>query len=170
MGMIIGPDAENGVVDGVKSKMDTGNSYKLDFFIPDKDHAENLFSCNFADVLANLFDDLSPISIDCYFFLAFLVFSSYFSKSNGISDYKPLNSISSGSPATYNPGNILALYNLLFAFLIVRPSTNIVSTDFSHSSSNSIEIECRNYISCLLAVVSAFFGTQTYAAATITAF
>ena len=77
VGMTMEPHFEEEIVGGVENKVDTGDSYRLDSLIPDKDHAENLPSCKLADVLANSFDDLSPTLMDFRSSLAFPVSSSY---------------------------------------------------------------------------------------------
>lgn len=141
VGVTMGPDSEDRVVAGVESEVETGVSYRLDSLIPADDHAENFPSRNLADILANPFGHLSSTSIDFRSSLAFLISSSYLAASDSTSSSKPLDSTSPGGPATWNPGNILAFYHWLFAYLTVGPSTNVVSIDSSHLSSNSIEVE-----------------------------
>lgn len=107
MGVTMGPHSEDGVVGGVESKMDTGDSYGLDLLISDEDHAENFLSRNLTDVLANCFGDLSPTSTNFRSSPTFPVSSSHPAASDGISGRKPLDSTSPGGLATCNPGNIL---------------------------------------------------------------
>lgn len=114
---------------------------KLDLVISKDNHAENFSSRNFADILANLFSDLSFTSIDFRSSPTFPVSSSYPAISDGISGCKSLNFTSLGSPATCNLGNILAFYHWLYVYLTIEPSTNVILTDFSHLSSNSIEVK-----------------------------
>lgn len=110
MGVTIGPHSKDRVVDKVESEVNTEDSYELDLLIPKNNHTENFPFCNLADVLANSFGNLSTTSIDFHFSLTFLVISSHFAVSDGISGYKPLDFISFGGPATWNLGNILVFY------------------------------------------------------------
>lgn len=110
VGVTMGLHSEDGVVGRVESEVDTGNSYGLDLLISEDNHAENLPFCNLTDVLANLFGDLSPTSIDFCSSPIFPNFSSYPTTSDGTSVRKPLNSTSFGGPATCNPGIILAFH------------------------------------------------------------
>lgn len=121
--------------------MDTGDSYGLDLLISDKKHAKNFSSCNFIDVLANFFGYLSSGSMDFHFSLAFPVSSTHLVTSNDTSVCKLLNSISPNGPIICNLGNIFIIYHRLFAYLTIKPSPNIVSTDSSHLSSDSIDVE-----------------------------
>ena len=111
VGVTIGPHSKDGFIGGVKSKVDTGDSYRLDLLIPNKDHAENLSSRKLADVLANPFSDLSPTSMNFRSSPAFPIPSSHPAASDGTSGCKPLDSTSLGGPTTDNPGNILAFYH-----------------------------------------------------------
>ena len=141
----------------IKSKIDIAVSYRLDLFVPKNNHAENFPYSNLADVLANPFDNLSPTSIDFRSFCAFPISISYLTTSDSTSGPKSLNSTSPGGPDTCNPGNILAFYHWLFTSFTIKPSTNVVSTDFSYLSSDSIEVEWENCSGCLPGVLSAFF-------------
>ena len=111
VGVTMGRHSEDGVVGEVESKVDTGDSYRLDLLIPNKDHAENFPSCNLADILANSFSNLSLISMDFRSSPAFFVSFSHLVASNGTSGCKPLDSISPGGPATCTPSNILGFYH-----------------------------------------------------------
>lgn len=101
---------KNGVVGRVESKVDTGDSYKLNLLIFKDNHTKNLLFCNLADVLAIFFGDLSLILIDFRFSPTFLIFFSHLAVIDGINDCKSLNFTSFGGPATYNLGNIFAFY------------------------------------------------------------
>ena len=138
VGVTIEPHSKNGVIGGVESEVDTENSYRLDSLIPEDDYAKNLPSRNLADVLANLISDLSPTLMDFRSSSAFPVSSSHPTTSDGTSGCKPLDSTSPNGHATCNLGNILAFYHSLFVYFTVKPSTNFVSTDSSHFSSDKI--------------------------------
>lgn len=109
--MTIGPQFKDRVVGGIESKVDIGNSYRLDLLISKNNYTKNLPSRNLINVLANLFSDLSPTSMDFRSSPVFPVSSSYLAISNGISGYKALDSTSFVSLVTCNPGNIFIFYH-----------------------------------------------------------
>lgn len=108
--VIMGPHSKDEVVSRVESKVDTEDSYKLDLFIFKENHIENLFSYNLANVLANLFGNLSLTSINFRSSPIFLVFSSHLAAFDNTSGCKFLDFTFLGGPVTCNPGNILAFY------------------------------------------------------------
>lgn len=138
VGVTIEPHSEDRVIGKVESEVDTKDSYKLHLFIPEDNNAENLLSCNLADVLANLFGDLLSISVNFHFSLVFPISSSYPATSDNINGYKVLDSTFFNSPATCNSGNVLVFYHWLFAYLIIGSFINVVSTNFSYLFSDSI--------------------------------
>lgn len=110
VGMTIGSHSEDKVVSRVENKVDNRDFYRLDSFILKNNYAENFFSHNFTDVLANFFGDLSPTSINFCSSLVFPISSSHPVIFNDINGCKPLDSTSSNSLTTCNPSNILAFY------------------------------------------------------------
>lgn len=85
VGVTIEPDFKDGINDGVKSKANTEVFYRLDLLIPKDNHTKNFLFCNLANVLANLFSNLLPISMNFRSSSAFLVFSSHSAASNNTS-------------------------------------------------------------------------------------
>lgn len=141
MSVIIRPQFKNKVVGGIENKVDIEDSYRLDLLISKNDYIKNFFSRNLVNILANLFKNLSPTSIDFRSSPAFPVSFSYLATSDGINSCKALDSISLVVLTTYNLSNILIFYHWLFVYLTVKPPTNIISTDSSYFISDSIQIK-----------------------------
>lgn len=141
MGMIMGLGFEDKIIAELESKVDIRISYKLNLFIFANNHTKNLLFYNLANDLANLFGNLLSTSIDFCSFLVISIFFFDFAIFNGINSSKLLDFISFDSPATWNLDNNFAFYHWLFVYLIIKPSINVVLTNFSHFSFNSIKIE-----------------------------
>lgn len=107
--MTMGVNFEDKVVGGIESEIDTRDSYKLDLLILEDNYAENLFFCNLAVILANIFGNLLPILIDFRSSPLFPVFSSHFLASNSRCGPKPLNSTLFNDLTTCNPVIFLSL-------------------------------------------------------------
>lgn len=107
----MGPYSKDGVVGRVQNKMDTGDSYRLDLFIPKNKYTEHFPSCNLADVLKNAFSDLLHILMDFRSFPVFFISSFHLAAFDRTSSCKPLDFTSPSSSATCNSGNILAFYH-----------------------------------------------------------
>ena len=115
VGVTIESDSENDIITRVKNKVKTAVFYRLDWPIPIDNHAGNLLLYILADILANLFGDLSSTIIDLCFSFTFFVFSSYLTLSDGISD-----------------PNFLILYLLVTLPLIVLAISLLLITDYLH--------------------------------------
>lgn len=111
MSVTIMPQFKDKVVDEIESELDIRDSYRFDLLISKNNHTKNLSSRNLINVLANLFSDLSPTSMNFCSSLVFPISSSYLAISDGISGCKALDSISFVSLATCNPGNIFIFYH-----------------------------------------------------------
>lgn len=109
--MTIRPNSEDKVVIEIESKISTKISYKLDLLIFVNNYAENFSSYNLVDVLANLFNNLSLISIDFRFFSAFSVSSFHLAIFDSVSGLKFFNFTLLSSLATCNSENILVFYH-----------------------------------------------------------
>lgn len=112
--MIIKIDSKDKVIAGVESKMDNRVFYRLNLLIFVDNYAKNFFSCNFTNILANFFSNLSPTSIDFYSFLVFPIFFFYSAAFNTTNDPKPFDSIFFTRSTICNLDNIILFYHLLF--------------------------------------------------------
>lgn len=110
VGMIMGPEFENKVVNKIGSKVDIKISYGLDFLISKNNYSKNFLSYNFANILANFFGDLLYVSIDFCNFFVFLVSFLNFAISNNMISLKSLNYKSLIGSDICNLDNILGFY------------------------------------------------------------
>lgn len=73
-GIIKRPNSEDKVITGVQSKKNTKDFRKLDLLIFVDNYVKDFSSSNLTEILANLFGDLSPTSINIYSFFTFSIF------------------------------------------------------------------------------------------------
>lgn len=137
--------------------MDIRVLYRLNSIIAVNNHTKNFLSYNLVNVWANLFTDLLSILIDFYFFPTFFIFFSQFAIFNNRNISKSLDFVSPSSLATYNLDNIFAIYYGLFVYLMTKFTSNVVLTNSSYFSSDSIEVEQKNCFGYLHSVVYIFF-------------